>query len=179
MPGLSVKVTSMGASKIRLTGVFLALWSPTIWADTSTGMGPESVFSWSAILQLFSALILVLLLFFGVIWLLKHLQPGLASGQLGGMRVVSSLPLGTRERLLLVQVGEQQLLLGVTPAGITLLHTLETVLPDTTSNAPAAFAGWLRSAMERRKQGPWNQFSKPPGGDPAAPPPASGLPPSV
>ncbi|MDA8114151.1 MAG: flagellar biosynthetic protein FliO [Acidithiobacillus sp.] len=180
-PDFSVKMAALRASKIRLAGMVFALWSPSVWADTSVGMGADSAFSWSAILQLFSALVLVLLIFFGVVWLLKRLQPGLVGGQVGGMRVVSSLSLGTRERLLLVQVGEQQLLLGVTPAGITLLHTLETTLPDTTSNSPATFAGWLRTAMERRKQGPWNQHIKTPTRDPAEPPPPSGpgSPPSV
>ena len=158
-----------------------ALWSPSVWADTSAGAAAGGVFAWSSIFQLFSALVLVLLIFFGVVWLLKRLQPGLASGQAGGMRVVSSLSLGTRERLLLVQMGEQQLLLGVSPAGITLLHTLETALPDTISNSPATFAGWLRTATERRKQGPWNQHIKTPTGAAGEPSSASvpGPPPSA
>ncbi|NQZ26794.1 MAG: flagellar biosynthetic protein FliO [Colwellia sp.] len=40
------------------------------------------------------------------------------------LKVITSLSLGTKERLMVVQVGEQQLLLGVTAQQITLLETL-------------------------------------------------------
>lgn len=41
-----------------------------------------------------------------------------------GIKLVTSLRLGAKERLVVVQVGEQQLLLGVTNQNITLLETL-------------------------------------------------------
>ena len=40
-------------------------------------------------------------------------------------RTLASQPLGPRERLLLVQVGEEQILLGVTPGRIMPLHVLK------------------------------------------------------
>ena len=46
------------------------------------------------------------------------------------MKIVSSMPLGTRERLLLVDVGGKQLLLGVTATQINTLHVFdEPVVP--------------------------------------------------
>lgn len=153
----NAKIPIMLASKFWLISGFALLFSPLAWASRSTSTENSSPFSWGAMLQLFAALVFVLIVFFGVIWVLKRFQPGLASAQTGSLRVLASLPLGVRERLLLVQVGEQQLLLGVTPSGISLLHTLETMLPETTSNSATAFAGWLRTAMERRKQGSWSQ----------------------
>ena len=56
-------------------------------------------------------------------WGLRRLQ-GLAPRQ-QVIRLLASLPLGPRERLLLVEVGAQQLLLGVAPGRISLLHALE------------------------------------------------------
>lgn len=41
------------------------------------------------------------------------------------LKVVTSLPLSTKEKLVVVQVGDKQLLLGVTSQQITLLETLE------------------------------------------------------
>lgn len=41
------------------------------------------------------------------------------------MKVISALSLGMREKLILVQVGEKQLLLGVTPGRIDNLLVLE------------------------------------------------------
>lgn len=48
----------------------------------------------------------------------------------GGMKVVSSLALGMKEKLVLVQVGEQQLLLGVTPTNISRIESFEGVVVD-------------------------------------------------
>ncbi|WP_172437617.1 flagellar biosynthetic protein FliO [Acidithiobacillus marinus] len=140
--------------------------SPLACAGTPPAMETGSPFSWMAIMQLFAALLFVLAIFFVVIWMLKRFQPGSLGSTAGALRVIGSLPLGARERLLLVQVGEQQLLLGVTPTGIHLLHTLETPLPETTSQSATAFASWLRTAMERRKQGSWSPNTPPsPAGD--------------
>jgi len=51
------------------------------------------------------------------------------------LRVVTSLSLGAKERVLVVQVGEQQLLLGVTAQKITLLETLAEPIAEPTLNS--------------------------------------------
>lgn len=55
-------------------------------------------------------------------WLLKKLQMG--GTTVNGLKVVTSLSLGSKERLVVVQVGEKQLLLGITGQQINLLDTL-------------------------------------------------------
>nr|WP_246429139.1 flagellar biosynthetic protein FliO [Pseudoxanthomonas broegbernensis] len=75
----------------------------------------------------FLALLLVLGLILGLAWLLRRLPGGLRTAE--GLRVVGSLPLGAKERLVVVEVGGRQLLLGVTSAGISLLHDLPEPLP--------------------------------------------------
>ncbi|MHB0887408.1 flagellar biosynthetic protein FliO [Acidithiobacillus sp.] len=146
-------------SKSRLLIFLFCQWSVAAHAAPPAAApvmnSSPAVFSFSAMLELFSALVAVLLVFLGLIWVLRRLQPGLGGGQRGALRVVASLPLGARERLLLIQMGEQQLLLGVTPAGITLLHTLEAALPEAQVSPPVPFAGWLQKAMERRNPGRW------------------------
>lgn len=79
------------------------------------------------------ALVAVLALIIALAWLLKRLP---ASGLRGSdqLRVVSSLAVGQRERLVVVEVGDQQLLLGVTTRHIQTLH----VLPQPLPGAPAA-----------------------------------------
>ncbi|MFT6436318.1 MAG: flagellar protein FliO/FliZ, partial [Candidatus Azotimanducaceae bacterium] len=42
----------------------------------------------------------------------------------GAMRVVASLNLGVKEKLVLIEVGEEQLIIAVGAAGISKLHTL-------------------------------------------------------
>lgn len=43
----------------------------------------------------------------------------------GAMRVLSALPVGNRERIALVQVGDKQLLLGVAPGHVSTLYVFE------------------------------------------------------
>nr|WP_240125303.1 flagellar biosynthetic protein FliO [Thermomonas alba] len=87
------------------------------------------------------ALALVLALIFTLAWLARRI-PGFSAARQGGLRVVTSLALGARERLLVVEVGSTQLLLASGPSGTRLLHTLEQPLPApppaTTPAAPFA-----------------------------------------
>jgi len=88
------------------------------------------------------ALLLVLGLILGMAWLAKRL-PGAARGGAANsaLRVVASVPLGQRERAVVVDVGGTQLLLGVGPGGTRTLHTLAQPLPQ--ADAPPAFAQLL------------------------------------
>lgn len=65
----------------------------------------------------------------------------------GPMKVISSLPLGTRERLLVVRVGEQQVLLGVTPGTISYLCQLDKPLDE--QQLPPPFSAQLGKLMSR------------------------------
>lgn len=88
--------------------------------------------------------VLALLLVVGVIlalaWLAKRM-PGF--GAVGGgnpaLKIVGSLALGPRERVVVVDVGGTQLLLSTGPHGTRALHTLEQPLPAP-ANAPSPFA---------------------------------------
>ncbi len=46
------------------------------------------------------------------------------------MRIISQLPVGQRERIAVVQVGEEQLVVGITSQNITLLKTLDKPLEE-------------------------------------------------
>jgi flagellar protein FliO/FliZ len=69
------------------------------------------------------SLLLVLFAIVIVAWILKKLQVG--GSTVNGLKVVTSLNLGSKERLVVVQVGEKQLLLGITGQQINLLDTLD------------------------------------------------------
>lgn len=47
-----------------------------------------------------------------------------------GMKVIASLPLGSKEKLIVVQIGDEQLLLGVSHQQVTLIKTLDEPLPE-------------------------------------------------
>ncbi len=74
------------------------------------------------------ALLAVLALIVGLGWVLKRL-PGSGFKPAEGLRVVASLNVGAKERVVVVDVNGQQLLLGVTAGGINTLHQLPEALP--------------------------------------------------
>lgn len=70
-------------------------------------------------------------------------------------RVVSSLPVGQRERVVVLQIGEQQFVLGVAPGHVNLLHRLEEPLPRERSAGIATQIpaySWLSRALGGRNQ---------------------------
>lgn len=74
------------------------------------------------------ALLAVLALIVGLGWVLKRM-PGSGFKPADGLRVVASLNVGAKERVVVVEVNGEQLLLGVTAGGINTLHRLPEPLP--------------------------------------------------
>lgn len=102
--------------------------------------------------RMLSGLLLVVSLIFLLGWLVRRLQ--LVPRQAGQViQVLANQPLGPRERLVLVQVGEQQLLLAFCHGQITPLHVLETpvVIPEAAPAATSEFAQRLMEFMSRDK----------------------------
>lgn len=87
-------------------------------------MGIGTIFS--SLLATILALAVVLGLAWATIWMLRRLQDkrmgaGEDAGDGRSLRFVRALPLGPRERLVLVESGGEQLLLGVTGGMISLV----------------------------------------------------------
>ena len=103
----------------------------------------------TGLLQTTLGLMLVLALIIGIAWLVKRFGQ-VQSGAQGKLKVVGGVSLGTRERVVLLQVGDQQLVLGVAPGQIRTLHVLETPLPtqDEKPTAVGSFAARLQAAMK-------------------------------
>jgi len=76
----------------------------------------------------FMALLAVLALVVGLGWVLKRM-PGSSFRPAEGIKVVASVAVGPKERVVVLEVGGEQLLLGVTAGGISALHTLPEALP--------------------------------------------------
>jgi flagellar protein FliO/FliZ len=70
-----------------------------------------------------AALLLVLAAIFGVAWLARRVR-GFGSRIGGAVDVLADVPLGPKERAVLLQVGAEQILLGVAPGRVNRLHVL-------------------------------------------------------
>ena len=61
---------------------------------------------------------------------------------------VSQIPLGMKEKLLVLQVGEERLLVGCTPASMQTLHRWDAeALPEQTIAATGDFAALLKKRL--------------------------------
>ena len=101
-------------------------------------------------------LLIVLSVFFLCVWGVRRLS-GLTVSGAEKMRVVGGLSLGLREKVILLQVGKKQLILGVTPGRIETLLVLEgddCLIREETVSAPAetGFAQKLLQAIKARPE---------------------------
>lgn len=106
----------------------------------------------SQLLQLVLGLGLVVALIFGLAWLMRRVQ---RAGPAGNhvIELVGSRALGPRDRLVLVQVGNEQVLLGISPGSITALHVMnEPVKVPDTQNATPEFARRLLEVLGKQGQ---------------------------
>ncbi|WP_053133258.1 flagellar biosynthetic protein FliO [Pseudomonas sp. MIACH] len=109
-------------------------------APAGTGLGGQ-------LTQLVLGLLLVVGLIFVLAWLLRRVQQ-VGPGNAQVIEMIGSRALGPRDRLVLVQVGEEQILLGLTPGRITPLHVLKTpVNVDQSKPATPEFAQRLMELL--------------------------------
>ncbi|MGZ8094892.1 MAG: flagellar biosynthetic protein FliO [Methylosarcina sp.] len=112
--------------KVILCGI-LFIWFPACLAlPTAEDGSSQTARSLAAgdIAQWTMGLVMVLGVFFLCVWGVRRLS-GITVNEADKMRVVGGLSLGMREKIILVQVGKKQLILGVTPGRIQALHVLE------------------------------------------------------
>ncbi|MCP8464878.1 flagellar biosynthetic protein FliO [Pseudomonas sp. ZM23] len=106
------------------------------------------------LMQLLLGLVLVVGLIFLLAWLVRRVQQVGPRGN-QAIRLVSSQALGPRDRLVLVQVGEEQILLGLTPGRITPLHVLRQPVQAADSQpAQPEFAQRLLELLNKDKGRP-------------------------
>ena len=142
----------VAAATVPATSPAAAL--PAMPAGAPMTMAPTS--SAGSLLQTILALVFVLALLIGLAWFMKRYGPKVMGGN-NKMRVVSSLNLGGRERIVLVEVADQWIVVGASPGRINALATMprqEGELPQlaTAQNGPAAanFSEWLKQTIEKR-----------------------------
>ena len=102
--------------------------APQATAVPATGAG--------SFVQVTIALAIVLAAVFAAAWLMQRLR-NFGGGQAGSLKVITSIALGAKERAVVVQVGRQQLLLGVAPGRVSTLHVLAEPLNAEDSAASA------------------------------------------
>jgi len=103
------------------------------------------------LLQTTLGLLFVLGLLLALVWLLKRLGVGNAQRRGGFYKVLATSALGPREKIVLVEVGDTWLVLGMTSNSINTLHSMPagSIEIDSAQNAAASFA----KLLDRVKKG--------------------------
>ncbi len=94
-------------------------------------------------------LLLVLVAIVVLAWIFKRVQ-GVGQPAAGQLQVRATLPLGPRDRIVLLQVGDEQIVVGASSTGLRTLHVLERPLGDDAGEAsdePPTFRERLTKAM--------------------------------
>ena len=135
---------------IRLAPVIVAGLPAAVFAAASAPARVEPSLA-GGMLQVALALIAVLGLIMAAAWLMRRFSmlPQSAGRQ---MRVVSGVMVGQRERVVLLEVRDQWLVLGVTAQNVNLLSAMP---KPADADAPAGqsmppFADWLARALQKR-----------------------------
>lgn len=111
--------------------------------------------STGSVFSMLLGLIAVLAIMAGIAWLFKRF--GLAQNLSGNSaaRIIGGVNVGTRERVMVVEVGDQWIVVGVAPGRVNALATM----PRQEHGGPAAhvppghgFSSWLKQTMDKRNQ---------------------------
>jgi flagellar protein FliO/FliZ len=123
--------------------------------------GPTAGPAAGSLLQTILALLFVLALLAGLAWVMKRFGPR-AAGASANLRVVGALNIGGRERIMVVEVGDQWIVVGASPGRINALATLPRQEGVDASAILAAggtagqmtpassFAEWLKNTIDKR-----------------------------
>lgn len=104
----------------KIMGLVLGMLSTPVWAqETKPGQFDIATTVGSLLF------VIALILFLG--WLMKRMRVP-TMGQQKGLSIVRQIPVGTKERIMIVQAGEEQFLVGATTQSIQLIAKLETPL---------------------------------------------------
>lgn len=136
-------------ARIRSALLVAATHPLAAWAQTTTAEPPGV--SGSAIVQMLLGLTLIIGLLFAGAYLLRKLNGGRSFGHTGPMRIVGGLMISARERIVLLEVGDEWIVIGIVPGQIKTLHTLPKGEIQAPGGSEKSFSQWLKQIGERKK----------------------------
>jgi flagellar protein FliO/FliZ len=108
----------------------------------------------ASFMQTMFGLVLVLGVLLGLAWAIKRFGPRQLHGN-ARVKLVGALSLGGRERILVVEVGEQWIVVGAAPGQVNALSVMPRQEIEgglESSPASASFADWLKQTVEKRNE---------------------------
>jgi flagellar protein FliO/FliZ len=142
---------------INASGLLVALCPVAVQAAEKSqdlspvGMAGEVMGS-GFVTQSVTGLLIVLVSIVGLAWMMKRFGR-LQSSAKGTLRIIDGMALSTRERIVLVQVGDTQVLLGVAPGRVEAVHVLDNpVVAEGKEELAGSFATRLKEALVKEQR---------------------------
>lgn len=120
----SAIIKTIGMTLLLCSALFGALASAAESSVTPAAAAAASYSPVGQIMKMIVGLVIVLIMIFAVAWLARNYM-GFNPSSNAALKPLAGVLVGQKERVVLVQVGERQLLIGVAPGQINLLHVIE------------------------------------------------------
>jgi len=120
---------------------------PLLFSQVAGAQSTQSITNPTSVLSIFLSLLLVVAIIFALAYIMRRFNvTAMGSGQ---MKVVASMVAGAKEKIMVIQVGDEQHLIGVTSHNISHLSKLEKKL-DVPSKGMAATAAGGGDAFKQK-----------------------------
>lgn len=143
------------------TSVYNATAAPASTASTpasqvkspAAGVPKSAPATGRYLVSLTLGLLAIVGLIFALAWLVKRMGQGSFVNN-NHLKILAVMPLGTRERLVIVQAGEQQLLLGITASQINTLHVFPEPVIQPDAPTPSDFGKKMLAILQKNNHSP-------------------------
>jgi flagellar protein FliO/FliZ len=134
---------------LPLASSVFAAASATV-ATVTPAMAGSSPSPAGSLFQVLLGLVAVLALMALCAWLLRRFNASKTSGNTT-IRIIGGVSVGTRERVMVVEVADQWIVVGVAPGRVTQLSTMPKQEAVASTDTPTRnFSSWLAQTLEKR-----------------------------
>lgn len=121
--------------------------------ESSSSVIPPVPDTQDQLLEVTLALIAIITLIYGLAWFLKRSKTLMPSSGIP-MKTLGVLPMGVKEKIILIEVGSKQILLGMTPNNINALATFDEPILSHSEIKPSSFSSKLREILTNHSNPP-------------------------
>ena len=159
---LSVKSRESKSFAKTLSKTGGCILPPLLFSHQACAQSTQSITNPTSVLSIFLSLLVVVGIIFSLAWLMRRFNVTHAAN--GQMKVVASMMAGAKERIMVIQVGDEQHLIGVTAHNINHLSKLETPLAPA-GNGQESNGADFRQKLVKAMAGAMNPAVKGEGND--------------
>ncbi|NOX26666.1 MAG: flagellar biosynthetic protein FliO [Gammaproteobacteria bacterium] len=117
----------------------------------STSIANNEPFAMANILQMLAGLAFVIILILLLGWFYRRFGT-IGTNNNSDFRIVASLSMGQRERVVMLQVGHHQILLGVGPGHVEKIHVFDEPVIKESNSSGGSFSDSLAKVISQRGQ---------------------------